>query len=211
MVAGGPEGPLCRLTPLPSPTPAGAHTQLPNELLFTPVLVTCMSIMASLLLLLLWLLYKYKQVSLGQVGGPGNRTLGEHRQVARIHPSAPGQSFCHPFSQQLFSGRQLYSSVSGWVPSEPLRLFARRLHCLEQEAVANPITGKKREWITEERCYGERDGVPGEHKLGILPPARASQAHREGLMGPGLRLVQVSGGLGEEEGLITPLLFTMYH
>uniref|UniRef100_A0A8C9KDH1 Macrophage colony-stimulating factor 1 receptor n=1 Tax=Panthera tigris altaica TaxID=74533 RepID=A0A8C9KDH1_PANTA len=43
------------------PISIGAHTQLPDELLFTPVLLTCMSIMALLLLLLLLLLYKYKQ------------------------------------------------------------------------------------------------------------------------------------------------------
>uniref|UniRef100_A0A9L0S2G1 Macrophage colony-stimulating factor 1 receptor n=1 Tax=Equus caballus TaxID=9796 RepID=A0A9L0S2G1_HORSE len=39
----------------------GASMQPPDEPLFTPVLVTCMSIMALLLLLLLLLLYKYKQ------------------------------------------------------------------------------------------------------------------------------------------------------
>lgn len=37
--------------------------QLPDEYLFTPVVVACMSVMSLLLLLLLLLLYKYKQVS----------------------------------------------------------------------------------------------------------------------------------------------------
>ncbi|XP_059273127.1 macrophage colony-stimulating factor 1 receptor [Mustela nigripes] len=43
------------------PISVGAHVQLSDEPLFTPVLVTCMSIMALLLLLLLLLFYKYKQ------------------------------------------------------------------------------------------------------------------------------------------------------
>lgn len=43
------------------PFPVGAHTQLPEEALFTPVVVACLSVMALLLLLLLLLLYKYKQ------------------------------------------------------------------------------------------------------------------------------------------------------
>ncbi|KAH0512912.1 Macrophage colony-stimulating factor 1 receptor [Microtus ochrogaster] len=37
------------------------RTQLPDEYLFTPVVVACMSVMSLLLLLLLLLLYKYKQ------------------------------------------------------------------------------------------------------------------------------------------------------
>lgn len=37
--------------------------QLPDEYLFTPVVVACVSVMSLLLLLLLLLLYKYKQVS----------------------------------------------------------------------------------------------------------------------------------------------------
>ncbi|XP_008564126.1 PREDICTED: macrophage colony-stimulating factor 1 receptor [Galeopterus variegatus] len=43
------------------PTSVGSYTQLPDESLFTPVVVACMSVMALLLLLLLLLLYKYKQ------------------------------------------------------------------------------------------------------------------------------------------------------
>lgn len=68
--------PRCRLTPLP-PTLAGAHTQLPDEPLFTPVLVTCMSITALLLLLLMLLFYKYKQVSLGGAGVGASRHLSQ--------------------------------------------------------------------------------------------------------------------------------------
>ncbi|KAM5300600.1 macrophage colony-stimulating factor 1 receptor [Ctenodactylus gundi] len=41
--------------------PVEAHRSLPEELLFTPVMVACISAMALLLLLLLLLLYKYKQ------------------------------------------------------------------------------------------------------------------------------------------------------
>lgn len=66
--------------------------QLSDEPLFTPVLVTCMSIMALLLLLLLLLFYKYKQVSLGGAGMGVTRvsqTLGRCHQVARIHPVVP--------------------------------------------------------------------------------------------------------------------------
>ncbi|XP_053421951.1 macrophage colony-stimulating factor 1 receptor [Nycticebus coucang] len=43
------------------PIAAGTRTHPPDEFLFTPVVVTCISIMALLLLLLLLLLYKYKQ------------------------------------------------------------------------------------------------------------------------------------------------------
>lgn len=65
-----------RRPPLPAyssaPPLPGAHIQPPDEPLFTPVLVTCMSIMVLLLLLLLLLFYKYKQVSLGRaVAGGG--------------------------------------------------------------------------------------------------------------------------------------------
>lgn len=70
-----------------SPLP-GAHTQLPDELLFTPVLLTCMSIMALLLLLLLLLLYKYKQVSLGRVAGWGARRLVAWGSVTGLQGSS---------------------------------------------------------------------------------------------------------------------------
>lgn len=66
--------------------------QPPDEPLFTPVLVTCMSIMALLLLLLLLLLYKYKQVSLCRARGSqarGSPILGPRPQAERIHPSVP--------------------------------------------------------------------------------------------------------------------------
>lgn len=60
-----------------APPLPGAHTQLPDEPLFTPVLVTCMSIMALLLLLLGLLFYKYKQVSLGRAGVRVSNLLSE--------------------------------------------------------------------------------------------------------------------------------------
>lgn len=45
------------------PLPEKTRTQIPDEYLFTPVVIACMSVMSLLLLLLLLLLYKYKQVS----------------------------------------------------------------------------------------------------------------------------------------------------
>ena len=91
-----------------------------DEPLFTPVLVACMSIMALLLLLLL-LLYKYKQVSLGRAGGaamhPSEPDPGQCHQAVWIRPSAPvnmNSSVSQSLNQQLFSGRLLYASVSGW-------------------------------------------------------------------------------------------------
>lgn len=52
--------PTCSLLCPPLP---GRSKQLPDESLFTPVVVACMSVMSLLVLLLLLLLYKYKQVS----------------------------------------------------------------------------------------------------------------------------------------------------
>lgn len=63
-----------------APPLPGAHTQLPDEPLFTPVLVTCMSIMALLLLLLGLLFYKYKQVSPGRAGARASRLLSARPQ-----------------------------------------------------------------------------------------------------------------------------------
>lgn len=78
--------PTCSFLCLPLP---GRVEQLPDESLFTPVVVACMSIMFLLLLLLLLLLYKYKQVSwaleLGQ--GPPH-TQGSQMLVTAAHTSS---------------------------------------------------------------------------------------------------------------------------
>lgn len=127
-----------------------------------------------------------------------SQTLGRCHQVATIHPVAPlkAPSFCQPFSQQLFSGHQLYANMSSRVLSEPKLRASEALPSrgsLSRARGGCLSNNQKREG----EDYRAKDAVGrgmvfrASRNKGVCP-RWGIQAHRDGLTGPGLCLT--SGG-----------------
>lgn len=145
-----------------------------------------------------------------------SQTLGRCHQVARIHPVAPlkAPSFCQPFSQQLFSGHQLYANMSSRVLSEPK---LRASEALPSRGSLSRVRGgclsnnQKREG----EDYRAKDAVGrgmvfrASRNMGVCPPGGFKHTERasRGRVCVSRRVV---GGLVEEEGLTIIIPFVSY-